>query len=129
MKVNFFIILFSLLFVVSCSENSKNENILGFWKLESVKTNQNINDLEQYQTAMDQLIRTTSIHFNKDMSFGGTIWGDTSFGYWSIVQDSLKIKDLSNENEFSVLIKELTANRLIIQETVDSVVEIFIFVK
>ena len=128
MKINFLLIVL-FFFVVSCSETSKDEEILGLWMLESVKTNQNIINLEQYQTAMDQLIRTTSIHFNKDQSFGGTIWGDTSFGYWNIKNDSLLIKDLSNKNEFSVLIKELNPHKLVLQETVDSVVEIFIFVK
>ena len=120
------LLLFVLFFVASCGDNPKEEIIIGFWKLENVKTNQNINDIEQYKTAMDQLIRTTSIQFNEDNSFGGTIWGDTSFGYWNIKKDSLIINDLSNKNEFSVHICDLNQHKLVIQETVDSVVEIWI---
>ncbi|MBN2893044.1 MAG: hypothetical protein JXL97_14340 [Bacteroidales bacterium] len=121
-----FVIMF--LFAISC-DDAQEEKIVGFWKLETVKTNQNISNPEQYQTAMDQLIRTTSIQFNTDKSFGGTVWGDTSFGYWLIKNDSLIIQDLSNKNDFSVLITELTNHKLTLQETVDSVVEVFTFVK
>ncbi len=118
----------SLIFLLSCSTDS-NEKILGFWKLKSVKTNQEIDNKEQYRVAMDQLIRTTSIEFKADRSFGASIWGDTSFGYWTIKKDSLVINDLSNQNEFKVYIEELTENKLIIVETLDSVVEVLTFVK
>lgn len=121
--------LFVLIFAISCDDEPKDKAIVGFWQLKTVKTNQNISDPEQYKMAMDQLIRTTSIQFNEDKSFGGTIWGDTSFGYWHIKKDSLIINDLSNKIEFSVFVAELNSNSLIIQETVDSVVEVFTFVK
>jgi Lipocalin-like domain len=128
MKIKILFI-FVLLFAISCDDEPKDKVIVGFWQLKTVKTNQNISEPEQYKMAMDQLIRTTSIQFNEDKSFGGTIWGDTSFGYWHIKKDSLIINDLSNKIEFSVFIAELNPNTLIIQETVDSVVEIFTFVK
>lgn len=119
----------AIIFITSCNDISKQEQIIGFWQLQSVKTNQNISNPNQYKTAMDQLIRTTSIQLNQDKSFGATIWGDTSFGYWLIKDDSLVIQDLSNKNEFSVFIQQLTDEQLIIVETLDTVVEVFTFVR
>ncbi len=127
-KIYFFTII--IIFSLSCGNHQiKEEKITGTWKLKDVKTNQIIANPEQYKVAMYQLIKTTSIQLNTDKSFTGTIWGDTSFGYWQVKNDSLVVNDLSNNNQFSVFIKELTPENLVLIETVDSVVEIFTFVK
>ena len=127
MKARLTLLLF-LVLAVSCGRGVRKEDmIVGHWHLYSVKTNQSISNQEQYKTAMNQLIRTTSIQFNEDKSFGGTIWGDTSFGYWLIQGDSLIVKDLSNKIEFGVLITEITNHKLILQEVADSVIEILSF--
>ncbi len=128
MKTKIYFIIISL-FLISCNNTINEKQIIGNWKLKNVKTNQVISNPEQYKVAMYQLIKTTSIQLNQDKSFAGTIWGDTSFGYWLIKKDSLVVDDISNNNKFSVFIKELTETDLVLVETVDSVVEIFTFVK
>lgn len=121
-----YIFLFLILIFVSCSED-EDVSIIGTWKLEKVNTNQQIENYDQYSSAMNQLIKTTSIQINEDHSFGGTIWGDTSFGYWTVKKDSLIVEDLSNSNKFSVYIKELTPTTLVLQEQADTVIEILTF--
>jgi len=124
LKYLFFIL---ILFAISCGEETA--SIVGYWKLDQVNTNQSVTNYDEYSSAMAQLIRTTSINFNDDHSFGGTIWGDTSFGYWTVKHDSLIVEDISNKTKFSVYIKELTPTKLVLQEQSDSVVEILTFVK
>jgi len=120
-----FIILFTL---ISCKGKSpKSELIIGLWHLEKVSTNQHIENQEQYKKSMIQLINTTQIQFNEDNTFGGAIWGDTSFGYWNIKKDSLIIEDLSNKIKFGVVIKSLTENKLELEEKSDSLIEILTF--
>ncbi len=127
MKVRF-TFLIPILFLFACSDLDE-QDLVGYWTLHSVKTNQQITNKDHYSAAMDQLIRTTAIQFNADHSFGGSIWGDTSFGYWSIKNDSLIVDDISNKLKFSVLIKELSSKKLILQEEADSVIEILTFAK
>lgn len=126
MKIKYIFLVLTLL-VVSCNEGDI--SLVGYWKLDKVNTNQNIANYDEYSLAMKQLIRTTSIQFNKDHTFGGTIWGDTSFGYWLVKKDSLIVEDISNKNEFSVFIQKLTPTTLVLKEQADSVVEVLTFVK
>ncbi len=125
-KYSFLFVIIFLLF--SCAEDKKTM-IIGFWQLDKVKTNQKIENYNEYEAAMDQLIRTTSIQFNADNTFGATIWGDTSFGYWTMKNDSLYIEDISNNNVFSIYVKEINSNQLLLQEKADSIVEILTFIK
>jgi len=125
---NFVLFIAILFFAISCS-NSNEEKIIGFWELQKVNTNQQITNENEYKTAMVQLIKTTSIQFNKDYSFGASIWSDTSFGSWQIIGDTLFINDESNKVTFGVRITQLTPKKLVLQEERDSVVEILTFVK
>jgi hypothetical protein len=128
MKTNLYLFLAIFLFSVGCSEN-KSEKIIGYWKLDKIATNQKIENQEEYRKSMLQLIKTTSIQFNADGSFGGTIWQDTSFGSWSIKNDTLFITDLSNKNKFFVIISDLTSSKLVLQEQKDSLIEVLTFVR
>lgn len=125
---NTFIFLLLIVFITACS-SSKDEQIIGFWKLEKVNTNQQITNKNEYKSAMVQLIRTTSIQFNKDFTFGATIWNDTSYGSWQIIGDTLFISDESNKTNFGVRINELSHRKLVLQEAQDSVIEMLTFSK
>ncbi len=128
MKAKILFIAVILLLFARCSE-TKTEKIIGFWKLDKVATNQKIENPEEYRKSMIQLIKTTSIQFNADNSFGGTIWQDTSFGTWEISNDTLFITDFSNKNRFYVIITELTSSKLVLQEQKDSLIEVLTFVR
>jgi hypothetical protein len=126
----YFIILVVFFVLISCKDKTpKSELIVGLWQLEKVSTNQHIENQEQYKKSMIQLINTTQIQFNEDNTFGGAIWGDTSFGYWTIKKDSLIIEDISNKTKFGVIIKSLTENKLELEEKSDSLIEILTFKK
>ncbi len=122
------LIILAFTFLLGCSGNNE-KKIIGFWSLQKVKTNQKITNKNQYKSAMIQLIKTTSIQFNKDFSFGATIWNDTSYGSWQIIGDTLLISDKSNKSKFKVRIAELSNRKLILQEVQDSIIELLTFVK
>ena len=123
-KLISFVLVIALL--VSCSGN-KEERIIGYWQLQKVRTNQKIEHQQQYAKAMREMIRTTSIEFRSDGSFGASLWSDTSFGYWQIKGDSLFINDKSNRNRFGVKIAKLKRNELILLEKHDSIIEMLTF--
>lgn len=116
-----------LLLLFSCDNVSKSELIIGDWDLASVETNQIITNEKQYKSAINQLIQTTSLQLYSDKSFSATIWGDTSYGYWNITDDSLVIYDQSNETEFKAAVIKVSENQLVISETAGSIQEVLIF--
>lgn len=125
---NTFIFLLLIVLISACT-GSREEQIIGFWRLEKVNTNQQISNKNEYKSAMVQLIKTTSIQFNKDYTFGATIWNDTSYGSWQIIGDTLFISDQSNKTNFGVRINELSRKKLVLQEAQDSVIEMLTFSK
>lgn len=129
MKKQFIIIgLFSIL--ISCQNSTISpEKIYGKWDLKDVKTNQVVNNKEQYNKAIVQVVKSTKIEFFENNKMSGTIWGDTTFGYWSIRNDSLIILDNSNKKSFKTKILTLTDNKLILEETHGKVVQQLVFAK
>lgn len=123
-----YLILIPIFLFVSCQNDKVDSSqIFGTWHLRNVETNQQVQNIKDYQKAIKQLIKSTTIQFNNDNTFRGTIWGDTTFGYWSIVDKTLTIKDLSNKRDFSVKIKKLSNGKLILEENSDSIVQVLTF--
>ena len=127
MKYKYFLLI-GLFFVISCGGLNE-EDVVGHWQLQKVNTNQQVTNHEDYSKAMNQLIRTTSIYFNENNTFTGTIWGDTTFGFWTIKGDSLRVEDESNKVVFMAFIQDISYNNLVLKEQTDSIIEILTFTR
>ena len=127
---NKFIIFYILSIFISCQNQSISpEKVYGKWQLKNVKTNQVITNKEQYEKAIVQVIKSTKIEFFSDNKMSGTIWGDTTFGYWSVRNDSLIVLDNSNKKSFKTKILTLSSNKFVLEETHGKVVQQLIFVR
>ena len=129
LKIKYFFIFIFLFFIISCT-NFEDE-IIGEWHLSAIKTNQKINNSQNYAKALKQLKASTSLTFKTDKSFHGKIWGDTSKGIWYIEQDgkNISIYDEITNKKINVKIQKLTSTKIVLIEKQDSIIVELTFVK
>jgi len=125
----FKILIFLFAIVINACQKDKKQLLIGSWVLYDVKTSQIIENPESYQLAINELKSTTRINFYPNNIFEGTIWGDTTFGTWQLVNDTIYVADKSFKNKFKVYIKNISAEKLVLEETEDSITSTLIFKK
>ncbi len=123
-KLIVFFIVFTL--ISACEQEAE---IAGVWLLDDVRTNQKIDNPDAYRQALTQLKLTTKIIFYPNRTFKGTIWGDTTYGTWQRIGNSLTISDRSFQKRFTVEIIKLTQDKLVLKQTDDSLITILEFVR
>ena len=125
------LIIFILLFFIISSCTNPEDEIIGEWKLNLVRTNQKISNKKNYSKAIEQLKNSTSITFKKDKTFKAVIWGDTLSGIWNMEQNGkiLSIFDKISNKKTNTSIKKINNKEIVLVEKQDSIVMELTFVK
>lgn len=104
MKINFLaLMLFSTIILLGACNNSSDNLLIGFWKLDKIESDKKSSPEEQkiLDQVYAELINNSNIKFNSDQSYEQVANGNASKGKWQIV---------SNEDDENVLVKLVDAD-------------------
>lgn len=111
---------FIMISLASCTE-SREKLILGKWKIEDFKSNQQIPEgMEQvYNQMMEQMKNNSSFEFKADKTVTSTMSGITSSGTWSMDKEGkvVTITDNNTKKPSDAKIMELTKEKMVLEIT------------
>lgn len=119
--------LFSTIILLGACNNSSDNLLIGFWKLNNIESNKKYSAEEQ--KAVDevyaQLIESSNIKFNADQTYEQVTNGNTTKGKWQIVSNEndevtiVKLVDADSGTSTNLTIEKLTSDEMVMVEKSD----------